>query len=262
MQRLADSSDVERTRPHLSNRRVYQPADWTRLRQHLNATWQQGEHVSIIGPTGCGKTTLASQVLDVRGHVVVLVTKVYDDTLTSQFPGYERIEKWPPPKNWTEKVLLWPTVADGPKWWDKVRKKKKSEQIIRATFRKQRDIFQHALDNIFTERNWCVVFDEQHYVCKQLGLETENAMILQQGRSSGLSVVNGTQRPAWVPVVTYSSATHSFIWRTTDRTDLQRLGELGGIDQRELAANLLRLDPHEFVYVNSRRGDIVRSQVR
>jgi hypothetical protein len=224
---------------------VYPHTDWNRLLNGLQANWRQGEHVSIIGPTGCGKTTLESRLLDVRDSVVVFVTKIYDDTISRDFPGYERIEKWPPPRTWQNKVLLWP----------------RPEGTIRETYRKQRGIFKDALDRIFRERNWCVVFDEQHYMCKQLGLDVENAMLLQQGRSSGLSVVNGTQRPSWVPVVTYSSATHAMIWRTTFRDDLRRLSELGGVDMRELQANLLRLGKHDFIYVNTRRGDIMRSQV-
>jgi hypothetical protein len=185
-------------------------------------------------------------MLDVRDSVVVFVTKIHDDTISHDFPGYKRIEKWPPPRTWDNKVLLWP----------------KPTGTIREMFQKQRNIFKAAMDSIFHERNWCVVFDEQHYICKQLGLDVENAMLLQQGRSSGLSVVNGTQRPAWVPVVTYSSATHAMIWRTTDREDLRRLSELGGVNMRELQHNLLTLDRHGFVYVNTRKGDIMRSQVR
>lgn len=189
---------------------------------------------------------MESRILDIRDYVVVFVTKIHDDTISKDFPGYERIEKWPPPKYWHNRVLLWP----------------KPESTIRDTYKKQREVFKHAMDSIFRERNWCVAFDEQHYTTRQLGLEVENAMLLQQGRSSGLSVVNGTQRPSWVPVVTYSSATHAMIWRTTYRDDLRRLSELGGVDMRDLQSNLLTLDKHDFIYVNTRKGDIVRSRVQ
>lgn len=234
------------TRAHLHRANTYPHMEWDNFRSRLGRDWQQGEHVSIIGPTGCGKTTLESRMLDARESVVVFVTKIHDDTISRDFPGYKRIEKWPPPRTWDNKVLLWP----------------KPTGTIREMYHKQRIAFKTALDSIFQERNWCVVFDEQHYLCKQLGLDVENAMLLQQGRSSGLSVVNGTQRPSWVPVVTYSSATHAMIWRTTYRDDLRRLSELGGVNMRDLQHNLLTLDKHDFIYVNTRKGDIMRSQVR
>lgn len=235
---------MTQARPHIG-KSIYPHTNWDSLLARLQRTWQQGEHISIVGPTGCGKTTLESRILDVRDSVVVFVTKIHDDTISKDFPGYKykRIEKWPPPKAWDSRVLLWP----------------RAEGTIRDTYRKQREVFKDALDSIYRERNWCVVIDEQHYLCKQLGLDAENAMILQQGRSSGLSVVNSTQRPAWVPLVTYSSATHAMVWRTTHRDDLMKLSDLGGIDRRELASNLMALDKHSFIYVNTRQGDIMRS---
>lgn len=224
----------------------YPSVDWDTVRGSIAQNWRQGEHVAIIGPPGSGKTMLESRMLNARDSVVVFVTKIHDETLSKEFPGYERIEKWPPPKAWMNKVLLWPTAVKGD---------------IRATYRKQHAVFKDALNSIFTERNWCVVFDEQHYVCKQLGLDAENAMFMQQGRSSGLSVVNGTQRPAWVPLITYGASSHAMIWRTTHRDDLRRIAEFGGVEVRQMQHNLLSLGRHEFIYVNTRKGDIMRSQV-
>jgi len=224
----------------------YEHVPWAKVYPHLRATWHQGEHVAIVGPTGCGKTTFESRMLDVRSYVVVFVTKVHDDTISQSFPGFRRITKWPP-KVYENRVLLWPEVHKA--------------KTIQDVYKMQRDVFTHALDRIFKERNWCVVFDEQHYMCKKLGLGLQNEMLLHQGRSSGLSVVNGTQRPAWVPVVTYSSATHAALWRTAHRDDLRKLAELGGLDSKELEHNILSLSKHEFVYVNTRQGDIMRSQV-
>jgi hypothetical protein len=226
---------------------VYEFVEWDTLINHLYGTWKQGEHFAIVGPTGAGKTTFESRILPIRKYVVIFVTKIYDDTLTGDFPGFERIEKWPP-KSHQDKVLLWPRLS--------------RKETIRDIIIKQRRVFQSALDRIFKDRHWTVVFDEQHYMCQVLKLEPENAMYLHQGRSSGLTVVNGTQRPAWVPVVTYSSASHAAIWNTNYRDDLKRLSDLGGLNSRELENNIQRLGKHEFIYVNTRQGDVMRSQVR
>jgi DNA polymerase III delta prime subunit len=222
----------------------YDSLEWSKLLRHFQRTWKQGEHVAVVGPTGCGKTTLLSHILPCRTYVVVLVTKAHDDVLAKQFPGFERIEHWPPAQ-WQKKILLWP----------------KKDKTIRGTVVKQRDVFRHALDAIFNDRNWCVVFEEQHYLCKKLGLSIENEMYLHQGRSSGLSVVNGTQRPAWVPVVTYDSSTHAFVWNTGFEADRKRLADLGGIQRRSFETNMGNLARHEFIYVDTRAGLAARSEV-
>lgn len=222
----------------------YQRVAWPNFRSSLVKDWKQGEHIAIVGPTGVGKTTLISELVTARRYVVIFVTKIFDPTVSRDFPGFERIEEWPP-KLHQEKVLLWP----------------KPGKSIRETYEIQHDVFKKALDSIFLERNWCVIFDEQHYVCQQLKLIPENTMFQHQGRSSGLSVVNGCQRPAWVPLITFSGSTHGFLWRTTFRDDLKRLSDLGGVDKKELEQNMLTLSKHEFVYVNSRSGTTLRSQV-
>lgn len=222
----------------------YEQVPWATVEKLMLTTWKQGEHVCVNGPTGVGKTTLISRILPARRYVVMLVTKVHDNTITKEFKDFEVIEKWPP-RFHQERVLLWP----------------KPGKTIRDTMKRQHDVFQEALDRIFQDRNWCVVTDEQHYVCKDLNLERENTMFQHQGRSSGLSCVNGAQRPAWVPLITMSGSTHYFLWKNTLQADLKRLSDIGGIDRNELEAQLRTLDKHEFVYINSRTGLTVRSQV-
>lgn len=207
--------------------------------------WRQGEHLIAVAPTKGGKTTLLSQVLPRRDYVVVFVTKAHDPSFTKHYRGYKRVESWAEVGPLDHRVLLWP----------------KPEKTIREFAAKQRRVFSEALNRIFIERGWTVVIDEQHYCCTTLGLAPEIAMFLHQGRSSGLTVVNGIQRPAHVPVVSYSGSQHAFIWKTTDKKDAARLAALGGTDDKELAHNALTLADHEFIYVNTVTGNPLRSKV-
>lgn len=228
---------------------AYETVPWSEFTRTFR--WRQGEHLVIVKPTGGGKTTLLGALLPYQKTVatVVLVTKVFDETFTKQFSkrdGWHRIEEWPPPR-YANRVLLWP----------------KPGKTVRETVAKQHRIFRDALDRIFLERGWTVVCDEEHYLCKTLGLTPEVEMFHHQGRSSGLTVVDGIQRPKFVPLITFSSATHAFIGNTTDRDDLKTLANLGGVDAKLLAQEAMSLDYYEFLYIPARvRGRLpVRTTV-
>lgn len=217
---------------------MYETVAWEDFTESFR--WRQGEHLLVVKPTGGGKSTLLSALLPLQKAPaqVVLVTKVFDETFTKHFPkreGWRRIHEWPPPR-YADKVLLWP----------------KPGKTIRETKGIQRRVFREALDRIFQERGWTVVFDEEHYMCADLGLSEEVAMFHHQGRSSGLTVVDGIQRPKFVPRITFSSATHAFIGNTTDRDDLKVLSDLGGVDAKALASEAITLDYYEFLYIPAR----------
>ena len=117
-----------------------------------------------------------------------------------------------------------------------------------ATFR-----FQEALDRIQTEGNRTVVIDEGLYMSDPtfLNLGQEIGMLFYFGRSNNITMVLLSQRPAWIPKVVYSSATHAWIARTTDRDDLRRLSDFGGIDAKEVGEQLRHLPlRHDFLYLN------------
>lgn len=222
---------------------TFKRVPWSAMHKHMMREWKQGQHVSLLGPTGVGKTVLLSEILKARSYNVVFVSKVHDDSI-GDFKGYERITKWPPKLN-QNKVLLWP----------------EHEKTIEDTIKKQHDVFGDAFNRIFVEGNWTVAIDEQHYCCNELGLALPIRTFLHQGRSSGLTVVNGSQRPAWIPLVTLSGSRHAFVWKNTMDEDLKRLANLGGFNRKEMEPVLLNLEEHEFMYIDTRKGISVRSQV-
>lgn len=221
----------------------YERIPWSQFQRRFQ--WKQGQHVLIIAPTGYGKTTLLASLLNRRNHVCILVSKTKDETFRTEFPSFSRVHEWRD-SYLPSKVLLWP----------------KEGKTIRETKDIQRTVFRHALDRMFRERGWCVVFDEQYWACQMLGLSEENAAFQHVGRSSGLSAVNLTQRPAWVPVVSYSASDHAFLARTSFRQDLKRLSDLGGVDAKQLGDTLLKLPKYDFVYVNTRHPEVAPVIIR
>lgn len=215
----------------------FQRETWNAHLRRLN--WSQGEHVLLSGPTSSGKTTMMRQLVERRSHVVIFVSKMKDPTFRSEFKGWERLTDWPKggPKPWQKRILLWP----------------KPGNTLTDTKLVQRDVFKRALDEIARQGNRCVVIDESLMMNdpRILGLGNEIGMLHYYGRSAGISMVDLTQRPAWIPVVIYSNVTHAYIAKTRDRNDLKRLSELGGLDARQIGNNLSRLpDRHDFVYLN------------
>lgn len=211
--------------------------------------WRQGEHVTLIGPTKSGKTTLETAILDRRKYIVFLSTKRVDstqDTLVKNY-GFKVVHSY--------KELhpdLAPRVVLRPQWSDKM----DIGQLKKSHAKTFRDLLLY----VFRNGNWTVVMDEVRYLTQTLGLEEEAQILWLQGRSLGITVVAGTQRPRWVPLEAYDMADHLFFWRETDNENVERIASLAGVNRALVAETVPRLRPHEFLYVY-RYGDAAISKV-
>jgi hypothetical protein len=208
--------------------------------------FRQGEHVTLIGHTGSGKTTLSRFIMAKRRWVVFCATKPADSTASDlvKHEGYTKRERWPP-SPLDERVVLWPKITS-------------MDHAIG-----QRAEFGSMLRDIYGRGSWCVNLDEIEYLTDfPLHLEPEIKLLLRQGRALKVSIIGGTQRPRHIPLVFYDQATHVFIWHDNDQDNLRRLRELGGrVDRRILEAIVRNLRHHEFVYVHTRSGLMLRSSV-
>ncbi len=210
--------------------------DWPAFLDRFS--WRQDEHVSLIGPTGTGKTTLAVQLLHRRSYVAAIGTKPKDRTLDQlKRDGYKVVSELPiagrPPR-----VIVWP----------------KSVTLDREAKRKQAATIRRALDAAYSAGGWCIFVDELSYLSRTLKLAPELTDVWQQGRAMNVSLIGCTQRPRWVPLDAYSAVSHLFLWRTNDRQDVARLAGLNGADSRAVQAIVQQLAPHEVLYVSTRDG--------
>jgi hypothetical protein len=211
--------------------------------EHLdNLRWFQGDHIIIAAPTKCGKTTLAQRLASKRSHTVVFLCKHRDDTIKAEYSGWTRYYDWPKHvPAYDDRILLWP----------------KPETTIADTRAKQRAIFGKALDAINVQGRRCVIIDEGLYTCdpQGLGLGNQIGTMFYFGRSNYISMGILAQRPAWLPKIIYSSASHAWVSRTTDNDDIKRLADFGGIDSKETGVHLKNLKRRQdFLYLNP-QGD-------
>lgn len=205
-------------------------------------TWRQGEHVALIGPTGSGKTGLASDLLHIRSYVVALAVKQYDDTL-KMFHGYKIIKKWPPEYGQTH-VILWVKPAS------------LGDTLL------QRERVAHALERIYKAGGWCVYFDDLSYIADTMRLKMPVVVFLNQGRSSGISAVCATTRPRKVPTEAFNQCRHVIAYKFDDTEEVKRIAEIAGLDNKTMLSlneelNVYKPKGYSDFVARSRGGETV-----
>lgn len=224
---------------------------FVRWDQFLSAwDWKQGEHITIIGPTGSGKTVLGRYLLRRRAFVVVLGIKNRDPELYGPFQddGYELVRKFdpePPPDADAQRLLFVPrTDKHGTEG-----RQDKARQL------------RQVLNDIYDAGHWCCYADDIEYFALQLKLNTEFEELWMIGRSEKVSVVASSQEPVNIPVMAYSAATHLFLFKNPDLYRAKRMAELAGLNREIVQETVLALPDHEFLYINKSSGALQRSKV-
>jgi hypothetical protein len=231
-----------------SNRVPYD--DWVKS---LDSNWVQGEHVTLIGPTGANKTTTAVEhLLPRRGFVIAFVTKRKDPVLWQLAgDGYDVFRDWKDvPAEVSRRIVLAPPTRGV------------------HDLSGQQETFRNALAAAFRQGGWTIYLDETRYITDFLGLKRDVELLWHQGRSEGTTVVACAQRPRHLPLLAYSQASHHIYWRTGDTQDLNRIGEFGGANKDEVIRQVgdLRWDAlgdrrvrAELLHLQTRDGSMVRA---
>lgn len=213
--------------------------------------WNPGEHVTLIGPTGTGKTEVITRLLEDRRNWIFLGTKRRDSTqdalekMGGQFIADARELE---PEISTRYIVKpgWPNA-------------KADASAIKEHHRR---VFLGILTRARAQGEWTVVADELRYITGFLGLSEEMLLLWLQGRSDGISVVGATQRPRFVPLEAYDQPEHLFFFRDSDIGNIRRVAELVSVHRFAVEEIVPNLYGHDVLYVNTRTGDLFVTNTR
>ena len=225
---------------------------WAQFDEFWRAVHKPGQHVTIIAPTGVGKTYLARHLLRADDHVIAVGSKVRDTSLDkfTKVNGYKRIKTFDAIEEHLRlyrgasqnRLLLWPDLVkacrDVPE--DEIIAKIKS--IITPEINK-------LLGYVALKGLWTLYIDETQYMSTRragFGLEDSIGHLHTQARSNFSSIYTAFQRPAWVPHAIYSSASWAFLGKTSDNYDLKALKGFNGQDPRRIQHELNGLQSRNY----------------
>jgi hypothetical protein len=227
---------------------------WSSLERHLATNWRPGQHVTLIGKTGSGKTHIALSLMELRSYVIFAATKRRDPLVSYMaahgFHVVGSMREVPRTENGRpvyRKVVDWPGAG--------ITNEKQRHAVQAAELR-------FMLSTAERQGNWTVVVDETMWAFEMLRLKQELNAVWYQGRSSGVSLVANAQRPTNVPRLMISGASHLFLSYVSDKRDLEPLRDIAGVVPREvIEATLPTLDweRHEFLYIGADTGYIART---
>lgn len=229
---------------------------WETLRRRLAAEWKPGEHWTLLGPTGTGKTHAALTLASLSAYTLVIVTK-RQDPLMRELLGrgdYRLVRDLREDVIWTESgEPLYPRLI----FWPQAPEKASARQRVAI----QAAEIRKALDWADRTGGWTVLIDELMWAANNLKLERELESLYFQARTQGVSVIGAAQRPRQVPLLALNQSTYLLIWQTSDSQDIERLRELSAGFPRHLierSVMTLSRSEHEALFVDAARQELAR----
>ncbi|MCI0558350.1 MAG: type IV secretory system conjugative DNA transfer family protein [Nitrososphaera sp.] len=171
-----------------------------------------GEHVIVCGQNGSGKTVamhrLALSMLEL-GPVVVVDTKDeprYMKTHAKAVRAIEHTLSRSRARDKDPKIKVW----------------KPDIETVASP-----ELLDESLNHLYRRlRRGTVVIDELYPFHSGGRAGPGLTALLTRGRSRGITVLMGSQRPAWVSRFVFTEAKHYWIYKLIDRQDRKRLAEV------------------------------------
>jgi hypothetical protein len=207
-------------------------------------TWQPGEHLSVIAPTGAGKTTFVGGILDsCRRYVLALDPKGGDSTLGGL--GYERLNTWPGER----KIAR--MVAENDDHGRPSRYIVGPRVVRESDHERLRAVCKDALDGAFNMGGWTCYVDELQILTdpRMMNLRQEADRMLIAARDKGLSFVSSYQAPSWVTPHAGKMSTWVAVSYTRDTDVVNRLAEILGRPKPEIRGALQGIEKYMWVVV-------------
>jgi ABC-type dipeptide/oligopeptide/nickel transport system ATPase component len=195
---------------------------------------KQGERGLIVGQTGSGKTVGAIHHLRmVPGQVIIIDTKIE--------PEFDRIALH------KDEISL--SVDSRPamrkaieKDFDYLIVRPKIEDLLDPTL-----LDEYLLDLYYLARGKTVYVDETYMFHRGTQAGPGAVGLLTRGRSKGITLLSGSQRPAWISRFFLTEAQRYYVYQLADKQDKKRL--------TDVIPDFLTLDsPPKFSYHYYDRG--------
>jgi energy-coupling factor transporter ATP-binding protein EcfA2 len=198
------------------------------LRPELRAG--EAQRIFIAGMTGCGKTTLARNLMSNRPF-----------SIAHDWKGTQRLKDWP---GYVRCTRLRDVVRKGAQW----------RKFPRILYAPNKDELNDDYYEAFFQ--WCFQrapengkFVQSVYVDEVTALTRNNDIpdwykaLLTRGRDRGIEVISSSQRPTGIPQWILSEAEYQFVFRLQMKQDRIKMGETISLvsenDEWELSSRAL-----------------------
>lgn len=216
--------------------------------QFLEEVWnhQPGEHVTIVGRTGSGKSTFGYQLLE-RARTpahrsVVMLSKPKDETTdkAAKRMRIRRTRQWPARRfPWEEDPPL--THLLNPRFTYNDRADRAAHTEVFAGL--MQDTYQRGHRTVYAP-------DLYGLLLRHPDLTEDFVTAWLNWRSNGADVWVDSQKSTHIPLLAFNQPTHLFLFRESDKRGRERFDEIGGFDGGLVERANKLLPRHECLYIN------------